>query len=218
VNIVIFGPPGAGKGTQSDKIVEEFKLFKLSAGDILREQIKKNNKSELSNKINEILNRGSLVPDNIIDKLVEEIIANKKYNNQIIFDGYPRNINQAKTLNLLLNKYNQKISCVLNLKVEKDVIVKRILGREVCSKCGNIFNKFFYPANKNTHGCDSKFLEKRSDDNEETVIKRLETYTDITSPILDYYEKQNLLTIINGMNKIDDIYKEIRQIIRSLKT
>ena len=216
MNIVIFGPPGAGKGTQANNLVKEFNLNKVSTGDLLRKEIKK--KTKLGIDIENIINKGKLVSDEIINKLLENISSKKENHNRLIFDGYPRKLSQVKNLDKMLNKHNQKISCVLNLKVEKDVIVKRILGREVCSKCGNIFNKFFYPANKNTHGCDSKFLEKRSDDNEETVIKRLETYTDITSPILDYYEKQNLLTIINGMNKIDDIYKEIRQIIRSLKT
>ena len=215
MNIVLFGPPGAGKGTQANYISDEFNLSKISTGDLLRKEIKK--KSSLGIKIKTIIDKGSLVSDNIIDNLIEKVVSNKVYENRIIFDGYPRNLNQAKCLDSLTKKYNQKISCVLNLKVDFSIILKRILGRQICSKCSLIFNEFFYPATNKNHKCDSKFLQKRSDDNENTIKNRLKAHSNETTPILDYYENQKLLTNINGMSKIDEIYKEIRLIIRSLK-
>ena len=216
MNIVLFGPPGAGKGTQANYISDEFNLFKISTGDLLRKEIKK--KSSLGIKIKTIIDKGSLVSDNIIDNLIEKVVSNKVYENRIIFDGYPRNLNQAKCLDSLTKKYNQKISCVLNLKVDFNIIVKRILGRQICSKCSLIFNEFFHPSTNKNHKCDSKFLQKRSDDNENTIKNRLKAHSNETTPILNYYENQKLLTNINGMSKIDEIYKEIRLIIRSLKT
>ena len=212
----MFGPPGAGKGTQSENLVKDFNLFKVSAGDLLREEAKNN--SSLGTKIKNIIDRGLLVSDDIIDDLIEKTLCNKNYFNKLIFDGYPRNLNQAQHLDLLTKKYNQKISCVVSLKIEKDIIIKRILGRIICSKCKLTFNEYFYPPTKENHNCNLKFLTKRSDDNKQTVENRLETYTKTTLQILNYYQNQKLLYKIDGMGEISNIYKEIRQIIHSLET
>jgi len=187
MNIIIFGPPGAGKGTQSDFIVKNFNLFKLSTGDLLREEIKK--KTSLGLKITSIVNTGSLVSDEIINRLIETIVSNKKYETRIIFDGYPRNLSQAENLNILLSKYNQKIDIVIKLKVSLDVIKKRITGRLTCSKCSKTFNKFFSPPPINMICCEGGFLQKRDDDNVDVAIKRYETYEKSTEPVLDFYEK-----------------------------
>ena len=216
MNIVLFGPPGAGKGTQSENLAKDLNLFKVSTGDLLREEVK--NKSSLGIKIKNIIDNGLLVSDDIIDNLIEKILSNKNYCNKLIFDGYPRNLNQAKHLDLLIKKYNQRISCVLSLKIEKDIIIKRILGRIICSKCKLTFNEYFYPPTKENHKCNLKFLTKRSDDNKQTVENRLETYTKKTLQVLDYYQNQKLLYEIDGMSDISNIYKEIRQIIHSLET
>ena len=216
MNIILFGPPGAGKGTQSDNLVKDFNLYKISTGDLLREETKK--ESKLGIKIKSLLDQGALVPDDIINDLIEIILSNKGYFNRLIFDGYPRTFNQVKHLDILIKKYNQKIFCVLNLKANQDVIIKRIIGRQVCSKCGLTFNRFFNQSTKQNHHCDIKFLNKRSDDNEKTARNRFKTYTKEALPILDYYKNQNLLYEIDGSVNIHEIYKEIRQIIHSLET
>jgi len=216
VNIILFGPPGAGKGTQADNISKSFNLYKISTGDLLRNEIYK--KTSLGNKIKTIIDKGSFVPDEIINDLISKILADKKFYNRLIFDGYPRNLVQAENLDILFKKYNQNISCVLCLNVDKKKIIKRILGRQICSKCGLIFNEFFRPATSNNHACDSKFLVKRSDDNEKTILKRYETYIEKTLPIINYYKKLNILHEIDGKTEIDQIFEKISHIIGSLET
>ena len=216
MNIILFGPPGAGKGTQATKIVKKFNLHKISTGDLLREEIKNN--TDLGNKIKSMMDAGSLISDNIINDLITKVISNKKFYNRLIFDGYPRNLKQGKNLDSQIKKYKQKISCVLSLNVDKESIIKRILGRQTCVNCGLIFNEYYYPASSKNHSCDPKFLNKRSDDNKKTIINRFETYLNKTLPILDFYKEQNLFHQINGMAKIDQIFDEICGIIASLET
>ena len=216
MNIILFGPPGAGKGTQATKVVKKFNLHKVSTGDLLREEIKNN--TDLGNKIKSIMDRGSLISDNIINDLITKVISNKKFYNRLIFDGYPRNLKQGKNLDSQIKKYKQKISCVLSLNVDKESIIKRISGRQTCVNCGLIFNEYYYPASSKNHSCDPKFLNKRSDDNKKIIINRFETYLNKTLPILDFYKEQNLFHQINGMSKIDQIFDEICGIIASLET
>jgi len=207
VNIVLFGPPGSGKGTQGDKLVKKFNLFRISSGDLLREEVRKN--TNLGKQINLTLEKGNLVSDEIINKLIESIVSNRKYHERIIFDGYPRNLSQAKNLNNILKKNNQKISHVINLKVSKEIVIKRILGRLVCTKCNLTFNKFFNPPIKENYECELKHLKIRSDDNEKTINTRFETYNKESMPILEFYKNQNLLCEIDGMKEIGAIYEEI---------
>ena len=188
MNIVIFGPPGAGKGTQSKFIVERFKLYQLSTGEFLRKETLKN--TSLGNKISTVINSGALVSDKIVSDLIEKIISDEQYKNKIIFDGYPRNLNQAKNLDNLLNKYNQRIGIVLKLSVSLKTIQKRISERRT--------------------------LENRPDDNEKIAIKRYETYEKSTEPVIEYYKKLNLLKVVDGERSIDQISSEISDIISSI--
>ena len=215
MNIVLFGPPGAGKGTQADNLVKDYNLFKVSTGDLLRDEIKR--KTSVGNEIKSPLEQGSLVSDILINNLLEKVVSKKIYSNRLIFDGYPRNLNQVKDLENLTKKYDQKIACILSLDVDINTIIKRILGRKVCSNCDQTFNVFFNPATPDNHMCDSKFLQKRSDDNEETIKSRFATYEKETLPILNYYSDQKILHQIDGMKEISLIYAQIRGIIDSIE-
>ena len=216
MNIILFGPPGAGKGTQADNIVKNFNLHKVSTGDLLREEI--NKRTSLGEKIKSKIDKGFLVSDDLIENLIVQVLSDEKFYNKLVFDGYPRNINQATNLDILLKKNKQKITCVICLQVDKDIVVKRILGRQTCTKCGLIFNQYYKPSTKKNHSCENKFLEKRSDDNEKIVLNRFQTYLEKTLPIINYYKKLNLVHEINGKAEINDIYKEISSIIASLDT
>ena len=189
MNIVIFGPPGAGKGTQSKFIVNKFNLHQLSTGDLLRNEIK--NKTKLGSEISTIINSGDLVSDEIVSNLIEKFVSNDTYKNKIIFDGYPRTLIQAKNLDNLLKKYKQKIDIVLTLSVSLETVKKRILLRQT--------------------------EEKRADDNEEIAIKRFKTYEKSSEPVLDYYKQSNLLKVVNGEAGISEINSEISGLIDAIK-
>ena len=189
MNIVLFGPPGAGKGTQSNLIVKRFNLYQLSTGELLRNEIKNN--TELGKKISSIINLGNLVSDKTVGDLIEKYISDKTYKNRLIFDGYPRNLIQAKYLEDLLKKYDQNIDIVLKLSVSLETIKKRILER--------------------------KNIEKRKDDNESIAIKRYETYENNINQVIDFYKQSNLLKVVNGEGSISEISNEISALIEGIK-
>jgi len=215
MNIVIFGPPGAGKGTQSKFIVKKFNLFQLSTGELLRNEII--NKTQLGLNISSTMNSGNLVLDNIVSDLIEIYISNNDFNDRLIFDGYPRNISQAENLNLLLKKYNKKLDLVLKLSVSIDIIKKRITGRSICSICGKIYNEYFNPAPINANCCSSKYLQKRTDDTLDIAISRYENYEKNIKPVTDFYKETKLLKVVNGETSIMAITKEISGLIEAVK-
>jgi len=215
MNLVIFGPPGAGKGTQSKYIVEKYNLYQLSTGELLRKEII--NKTPLGMEISSKMNSGNLVSDKIASDLIEKFISLDKFKNRLIFDGYPRNKIQAENLTALLNKYKQKIDLVLKLSVSLDVIKKRITGRAVCSICGKIYNEFFNPAPINSDCCASRFLQKRSDDTLDIAVTRYETYEKNIKPVIDFYEEIKLLKVVDGETSISEISNEISRLIDSIK-
>jgi adenylate kinase len=181
VNIILFGPPGAGKGTQSKYLVEKLNSFQISTGDILREEIKKN--SKIGQQIINNMNEGKFVSDEIVNTLIEKCIYDPQNKNKLIFDGYPRSLSQAKYLNLLLNKSNQKIDHIFFLNVNKDTIVKRIEKR--------------------------KIIENRSDDELNTILKRYDTYMQTTRPVLDFYSRNSNFHELDGTLEIDQITRKI---------
>ena len=211
MNVIIFGPPGAGKGTQAQIIIKKFNLYQVSSGDILRSEIK--NKSDIGKKIENIISKGDFATDDIINDLIKKIITNTNYRNRIIFDGYPRNISQAKKLELILNSDNQSINYIFFLKVSRNDLEKRILGRVTCEKCNKIFNEFYDLNEIQNHQCGSQYLIKRLDDNKDVIINRYEEYMKQTKPVLDFYSSRNYFYEIDGSEKIDVISSKIEQII-----
>ena len=181
MNIILFGPPGAGKGTQAKYLVKKFNGFQISTGEILRNEIQNN--SEIGKKINNDMNDGKFVSDEIVNELIKKVIFDPIKKGRLIFDGYPRSISQAKKLDYLLNQSNQKIDFIFFLNVNKETIVKRIEKR--------------------------KILEERSDDDSNTILKRYDTYMELTKPVLEFYAKNSNFYEIDGALKIDEITAKI---------
>ena len=181
MNIILFGPPGAGKGTQSKYLVKKLNAFQVSTGDMLREEIKKN--SDIGKKIVNDMNQGRFVSDEIVNNLVKKMIFDNQKKSRLIFDGYPRSLVQAKKLDTLLKNSNQKIDFVFFLNVNKETILKRIEKR--------------------------KFLENRADDDTDTILKRYETYMKTTEPVLNFYSKNSNFNEIDGNLEIDQITRKI---------
>ena len=185
MNVIIFGPPGAGKGTQALNIVNKFNLYQISTGDLLRNEVK--NKTDIGRDIENIISKGDFATDEIVNKLIENAVFDPKKRNNLIFDGYPRSLSQAKNLKILLDNSNQKIDFIFFLNVKKDIIIQRIEKR--------------------------KILEKRSDDNLNTILKRFDTYMETTKPVLDYYSKNQNFYEIDGGAEIDEISNKIEEIL-----
>ena len=185
MNVVIFGPPGAGKGTQALQIAKKFELFQVSTGDLLRNEVK--NKTDIGRDIENIISKGDFATDEIVNELIKNIVFDTRKKNKLIFDGYPRSLSQAKNLNLLLENSDQKIDFIFFLNVNKKTIIKRIEKR--------------------------RFLEKRTDDNLNTILKRYDTYMETTRPVLDFYSKNPNFYEINGDEEISTISSKIEQIL-----
>ena len=185
MNVIIFGPPGAGKGTQANYLVNKYKLLQVSTGDLLRNEVK--NQTEIGKDIENIISKGDFATDEIVNELIKKIIFDKKNKDRLIFDGYPRSLSQAKNLDFLLNNSNQKIDFIFFLDVKKETLIKRIEKR--------------------------KILEKRADDNISTILKRYDTYMETTKPVLDFYSEKSNFYEINGDKKIDEISSKIEEIL-----
>ena len=212
MNLILLGPPGAGKGTQAKFIAKKFNLYQLSTGDLLRDEIK--NKTEIGKKIELIIDQGDFVTDNIVNELLKKVITNSLYRNRIIFDGYPRNITQAENLELMLNSDNQSINFIFLLKVNRETIEKRILGRITCEKCNKTFNEYLNKKEEiEKHKCGSKYLKKRKDDNEDIIITRYDEYIKKTKPVLDFYSSRSYFHELDGSQKIQAIANKIEQIL-----
>ncbi len=211
MNIILFGPPGAGKGTQAQNIVKKFNLYQVSTGDLLRNEIK--NKSDIGKKIELIISQGDFATDDIVNKILKKVITNPMYRNRIIFDGYPRNITQAENLEIILNADNQSINFILFLKVNREIIEKRILGRIICEKCNKTFNKHLTKEEIDDHKCGKNYLKTRKDDNQEVITTRYDEYMKKTKPVLDFFSPRSYFHEIDGSLKIQEITSKIEQIL-----
>ena len=185
MNVVIFGPPGAGKGTQANYIVQKYNLFQISTGDLLRDEVK--NQTDVGKIIDNIISKGDFATDEIVNDLIKKVIFDPIKKNKLIFDGYPRSLPQAKNLDILLNKSSQRINFIFFLNVKKQTIIKRIEKR--------------------------KILENRSDDNLSTILKRYDTYMETTKPVLNFYSKKTNFYEIDGDQKIVEISRKIDEIL-----
>ena len=212
MNIILFGPPGAGKGTHSNNIVSKFNYFQISTGDLLRNEIKKNN--EIGKKIFSLINKGQFVSDEIINSILVNIVSKPELKNRIIFDGYPRNLNQAEYLETILKKNKQEIGFIIHLNVSREIVEKRILGRLICEKCNKILNEFTNQKELQKHTCGKEFLKKRHDDRSETIINRYETYMKQTNPILKFYSNRPNFFDIDASVQIDEITTKIEEILK----
>ena len=181
MNIVLFGPPGAGKGTQSKYLVDKLKAFQISTGDLLREEIKKN--SDIGKAITNDMKNGKFISDDIVNKLIEKLISDPQKKNKLIFDGYPRSLSQAENLQKVLKNSNQKIDLILLLKVNKETIIERLEKR--------------------------KKIENRSDDETDTILARYETYMETTQPVLNFYSGNPNFKEIDGSLEIEEITRKI---------
>ena len=181
MNIILFGPPGAGKGTQAKYLVTKLNSFQISTGDMLRNEIQ--NDTEIGKMIINDMNEGKFISDEIVNKLIKNVVQDPQKKNKLIFDGYPRSLSQAKNLDVLLEQSKQKIDFIFFLNVDKETIITRIKKRKV--------------------------LEKRSDDDLDTILKRYDTYMETTKPVLDFYSKNSNFYEIDGSQKIDQITNKI---------
>ena len=213
-NIIFIAPPAAGKGTQSSLLVDKYGFIHISTGDLLRNEVA--SKTELGNKLEEIMSSGNLVDDEIVTELLKKRLSLKDTNVGYILDGYPRTLAQAHSLDSVLTELVMDIKAVIYLDMDVDTAMKRALGRITCPKCGRGYNKYEEVLKPKTEGiCDDcgETLQSRSDDNESTFKNRFETYISNTQPLIDYYEEKGLLNKINNNGTPEETFKLIEEVI-----
>ena len=208
MKLVILGPPGAGKGTQAEYIVERYNIPHISTGDIFRENIKNN--TELGKEAKSYMDKGLLVPDDLVIALVEDRLNKADAKEGFLLDGFPRTVAQAVSLDSILDKNNDKLTKVINISVDPEILIERAVGRRVCKTCGMTYHvKFNPPKEEGICDKDGTKLIQRDDDTEETVKTRISVYFDQTAPLIDYYRAQNLLIDIDGAKDIDKVFNDI---------
>ena len=214
MNIIFVAPPAAGKGTQSALLVEKYGLAHISTGDLLRDEVASG--SELGLSLKEKMSSGQLISDDIVLNLLKNRLLQDDVKKGFILDGYPRNLNQANTLDNMLEELNMKIDHVLYLNMDKELAMHRALGRLSCPNCGAGYNKYEEVMKPKVDGkcdhCESE-LECRTDDNEETFNTRFDTYLDNTQPLLDYYKEKNLLNVIDNSGTPTETFNRIEEVI-----
>lgn len=212
-NIIFIAPPAAGKGTQSEMLVKKYGYKHISTGDLLREEVKK--ESLLGKDIKKLMEAGKLISDEIVLNLLKSKIESSGVSSKFIFDGYPRTINQAESLNKLANELNFKLDCVIYLDIDELTAMKRAVGRVSCPSCGRGYNKYeegLMPKEKDLCDDCKVPLTSRSDDNEETFKERFQTYLSNTKPLLDYYEKLGIINVVASLSP-EETFKEIEGVV-----
>ncbi len=215
MNLLIIGAPGAGKGTMSDLLINTYHLVHVSTGDMLRAAVKAGTPVGL--KAQEYMNKGALVPDEVIHDIIVERLSQDDIKAGFLFDGYPRTIAQAQDLDLILKEIGLKIDAVINLNIEDDELIKRITGRRLCPTCGEIFNIYYKtPAKEGI--CDKCGAEliTRKDDNLESLTVRLQEYHKNTQPVIEYYEKAGLVANVDAKQGVDEVFGDIRKLLEGL--
>lgn len=208
MRIILLGPPGAGKGTQAAGIVEKYNIPHISTGDIFRKNIKEG--TNLGKKAKEYMDQGLLVPDELTVGLVTDRITQKDCEKGFMLDGFPRNVSQAEQLDTFLKETNIELTNVINIEVDKSILVSRAVGRRICKSCAATYHiEFNAPQNEGICNVCQGELYQRADDNEETVSKRIQVYLDETKPLADYYTKKGIISNINGEQSIDDVFEDI---------
>lgn len=208
MKLVILGPPGAGKGTQAEYIVERYNIPHISTGDIFRENIKNN--TELGKEAKSYMDKGLLVPDDLVIALIEDRLNKDDAKEGFLLDGFPRTVAQAVSLDSILDKNDDKLTKVINISVVPEILIERAVGRRVCKTCGMTYHvKFNPPKEEGVCDKDGTKLIQRDDDTEETVKTRISVYFDQTAPLIDYYRAQNLLIDIDGAKDIDKVFDDI---------
>lgn len=212
MNIIIFGPPGAGKGTQAKKMVDFYGIPQISTGDILRANVREG--TELGLAAKEYMDKGELVPDEVLIGIIKNRLKEKDCEKGFILDGYPRTIPQADALATILDEINKPIDVVLNLEVPDEELVERVSGRLMCGNCGASYHRTFNPPRKEGI-CDvcGGELFQRDDDKEEAVKNRLTVYKRQTQPLIDYYAKKSLMVSLDGTKGIDEVFEDIKAIL-----
>ena len=215
MNLLIIGAPGAGKGTMSELILKNFPLVHVSTGDMLRAAVK--NGTPVGLKAQEYMNKGELVPDEVIHDIIVERLSQDDIDNGFLFDGYPRTGAQAVDLDAILNELGKKIDCVINLDIADEELIKRITGRRLCPNCGEIYNIYFFPP-KEEGKCDKcgADLIQRKDDNLESLKVRLSEYHKNTQPVIEYYEAMDLVKQVDASRAIEEVFADVKSILEGL--
>jgi adenylate kinase len=208
LRLVLLGAPGAGKGTQAMKLVEKYTIPQISTGDILRKAV--TDGTPLGKDAKVVMDRGELVPDNIVLGLVQARLKQQDCRKGFIFDGFPRNVAQAAVLDKMLSVMDSPLTSALSIEVDKNDLMKRMAGRRTCKVCGQLYNVYFSPPKKDG-ACDKcgGALFQRDDDREETIVKRLDVYDAQTSPLIDYYRNKGILKSIQGTGSIEEIFQRV---------
>ncbi len=216
MNLILLGPPGAGKGTQAKRIVEKYGIPQISTGDMFREAVAKG--TELGKKAKEYMDRGELVPDEIVIGIVRERLSQPDCEKGFILDGFPRTIAQAEALDEMLDDMGRKIDAVINIVVPDEEIMKRIVYRRVCKECGAVYNLIYSPP-KQDGVCDKcgGELYQRDDDKEETVRERLRVYKEQTEPLINYYSQKEIIHDIDGTKDIEEVWKQIENVLEKIR-